>query len=69
MEAESRDSGRETVDVTAVQNETTFSDNAVVGGNAISEVDSANDCCVRRECGDVSNEMSRGTAVQQREAF
>ena len=49
MEAESRDGGREAVDVTAVQNETTFANNAAVGGDAIAEVYSANDCFVRRE--------------------
>ena len=63
MEAGPRDSGREAVDVAAVQNETTFSDNAFVGGNAIAEVDGANDCFVRRGRGDAANEMSGGTAL------
>jgi len=52
-----------------VQNETTFANNATVGGDAIAEVYGANDCFVRCERADVANEMSRGTAVQQREAF
>ena len=69
MEAESRDCGREAVDVTAVQNETTFANDAAIGGDAVAEVDGANDCFVRRECAKVANEMSGGTAVQQREAF
>ena len=69
MEAESRDGGREAVDVTAVQNEMTFANNAAIGGDAIAEVYSVNNCFVRRERAEVANEMSGGTAVQQREAF
>ena len=52
-----------------MQNETTFANNAAVGGDAIAEVYSVNDCFVRRERADVANEMSGGTAVQQREVF
>ena len=63
MEAEPRDSGREAVDITAINNEETFTDDAVISGDAVAEVDGANDCFVRRECAKVANEMSGGTAV------
>ena len=52
-----------------MKSETTFANDAAIGGDAVAEVDGANDCFVRRECAKVANEMSGGTAVQQREAF
>ena len=69
METETGDGGREAVDVATVKNETTFANDAAIGGDAVAEVDGANDCFVRRERAKVANEMSGGTAVQQREAF
>ena len=58
------DCASESVDVDAMKNKFTFADDALVGRNAVTEVDSAFDRFVSNESLSVTNKICGGAAVK-----